>query len=158
MKIPKEGNFWQEEGSVYARNDVTGDEVIFYEANDVNIVIRSMVEEDVNKVSKEHGIPARKRKVLENMLKADKSEHNFIMLEEALIEEPDGTRKALGNASILENGDVEVVAYVKSYNPKFRPIIGQRIMSATRELMEKIKISGKIELYQLLKTKSEASR
>lgn len=151
VQIPKEGNFWQEEGSVYAINDVTGDEVIFYEANDINIVIRSMVEEDINKVSKGQGIPTRKKKILENMLKADRSEHNFIMLEEALIDEPDGSRKALGNASILENGDIEVMEYVKGYNPQTRTIIGLRILCATKKLMEKMKIRGEIKIYQISK-------
>lgn len=158
MQIPKEGNFWQEEGSVYAVNDVTGDEVIFYETNDINVVIRSMVEEDINKVSKGQGIPARKKKILENMLKADRSEHNFIMLEEALIYEPDGSRKTLGNASILENGDIEVMEYAKGYNPQARTIIGLRILSATKKLMEKMKIRGEIKIYQISKKEKNASK
>lgn len=149
MKMPKQGNFMQEEDSIYARNDVTGDEIIFYGDGEVNILIRSMLEEDIDKVRKGHCIPARKVKALQKMLESNSSQYCRFIIAELDVEDYDGNRKVLGDASILDNGDVEVQIYMKHYNPRIGPIIRERVTHAMKKMMDKMKINGEMKVYRV---------
>lgn len=149
MKIPEQGNFMQEEDSIYARNDVTGDEIIFYGDEEVNILIRSMLEEDIDKVRKGHCIPARKVKILQKMLESNSSQYCRFIIAELDVEDYDGNRKVLGNASILDNGDVEVQIYMKHYNPQMGQIIRKRVTYAMQNMMNKMKINGEMKVYRV---------
>lgn len=149
MKMPEQGNFMQEEGSVYAKNDVTGDEIIFYGDEEVNILIRSMLEEDIDKVRKGHCIPARKVKALQKMLESNSSQYCRFIIAELEITGYDDERKVLGDAVLLENGDIEIQIYMKHYNPIIGPIIKQRVTHAMKQMMEKMDIKGEMKVYRL---------
>ncbi len=149
MKMPKQGNFMQEEGSIYAKNDVTGDEIIFYGDEEVNILIRSMLEEDIDKVRKGHCIPVRKVKALQKMLESNSSQYCRFIIAELDITGYDDERKVLGDAVLLENGDIEIQIYMKHYNPKIGPIIRQRVTYAMEKMMEKMDIKGEMKVYRV---------
>ena len=55
----------------------------------------------------------------------------------------------LGDAVLLENGDIEIQIYMKHYNPKIGPIIRQRVTYAMEKMMEKMDIKGEMKVYRV---------
>lgn len=116
MKIPKEGNFFQEEGSIYAQNDVTNDEVIFFADESQNLCFRSMMEDDVHKIMDSYGANSRKRKSLRKLLTQKDSQFFNFVIEEMNIFTEDGRRKIVGDCQIDKDGDTcSVQLYIKCF-------------------------------------------
>ena len=115
MKIPKNGEFIQEEGSIYAENDETGDEIIFFADQSKNLCFRSMMEDDVHKVMDAYGANSRKRKALRRVFTQKDSQLFNFVIEEMNIFTEDGQRKIVGDCQINEDGKTFIQLYVKTY-------------------------------------------
>lgn len=116
MKIPKNGEFIQEEGSIYAQNDQTGDEIIFFADQSKNLCFRSMMEDDVHKVMDAYGANSRRRKALRKVLTQKDSQLFNFVLEEMNIFTEDGQRKIVGDCQIDKDGDsCSVQLYIKCF-------------------------------------------
>lgn len=131
MKIPKEGNFIQEEGSILAENDKTKDEVIFFADNFANLCFRSMMEDDIDDVIGAYCGESKKRKSLRKLLPQEDSQlFNFIIEEMNSFNEK-GERKKVGECQITEDGNAcSIRLYMKNFkrDVKYAIFLRQRAL------------------------------
>ena len=114
MKMPEIGEFVQEVGSPYAENTVTGEEIVFFEDEDSNLIIRSMLEEDVDELSKLKKFTNRERKnLMKNLQKRESENCNFVIVESNICDSK-GNRKIFAMAKLEPNENMNVVVFLKN--------------------------------------------
>lgn len=141
MKIPKEGDFFQEEGSIYAQNNVTNDEVIFFADESQNLCFRSMMEEDVHAVMDSYGANSRRRKALKKVLAEKNSQLFNFVIEEVNLSTENGNRKIIGDCQIDENGsECSVQLYIKNFrkDANYVVFLGQRALAVVNRVLKEL--------------------
>lgn len=107
MKRPNLDEFVQRKGTPYAENAVTGDEIILFEHEKSNLCLRSMFEEDVNKIAQMSKLGAKNRKRLARKIQMQKSEEYCCILQELHKFDENGERKIVGIAE-FNNSDITI--------------------------------------------------
>lgn len=113
MKRPEFDEFIQEEGQVIVQNTQTGEEVVFLEDEENRLTMRSMFEEDADKVSEIVGLNYRKRRILERELQKKESEYSYYVLEELFQCDEKGERKVVAIARLYPNEDIAIMVPLK---------------------------------------------
>lgn len=153
MKIPKNGEFIQEEGSIYAQNDQTGDEIIFFADESKNLCFRSMMEDDVHKVMDAYGANSRRRKALRKVLTQKDSQLFNFVLEEMNIFTEDGQRKIVGDCQINEDGKTFIQIYIKTYkrDANYAIFLRDRALSVVSKILDEFGLENTPEISRVSK-------
>ena len=95
---------------IYVANE-KGDEYAKYISTNTNLIVRSMLEDDVEYVSKQRKIGWRQRKKLMKLLKQQESEAQYFVIEEQMQYE--GARnKIIAIAELYQNGNIDVWIFI----------------------------------------------
>ena len=152
MRIPEEGSFWQEEGSIYAENDVTKDKVIYLKDEEENLCLRSMAQEDVDIVMESYGANPRRRKGWKKRLDEKDSQFSFFILEE-LYEDENGDLRIIGDCQLLENGECHLNLYIRNYyaNEAYAHVLRARAYTVVKKVLAKLMIAAEPKIFRISK-------
>ena len=136
----QKGNKEIRRNEIYVINE-KGDEYAKYISTKSNIIIRSMLEEDIDYISEQRNLNWRKRKILMKEVQKEDSESQYFVIEEQMRLE--GLRhKIIATAELYENGNIQVWIFIdknlddKIYNFAMN-ILKTRIQISISELFHK---------------------
>lgn len=136
----QKGNKEIRRNEIYVINE-KGDEYAKYISTKSNIIIRSMLEEDIDYISEQRNLNWRKRKILMKEVQKEDSESQYFVLEEQM--QLEGLRhKIIATAELYENGNIQVWIFIdknlddKIYNFAMN-ILKTRIQISISELFHK---------------------
>lgn len=106
----QKGNKEIRRNEIYLANE-KGDEYAKYISTNTNLIVRSMLEDDVDYVSEQRKIGWRQRKRLMKLLKQQDSEAHYFVIEEQMQYE--GTKnKIIAIAELYQNGNIDVWIFI----------------------------------------------
>lgn len=136
----QKGNKEIRRNEIYVINE-KGDEYAKYISTKSNIIIRSMLEEDIDYISEQRNLNWRKRKILMKEVQKEDSESQYFVIEEQM--QLEGLRhKIIATAELYENGNIQVWIFIdknlddKIYNFAMN-ILKTRIQISISELFHK---------------------
>lgn len=153
MKIPKVGNFFQEEGSIIAVNDETEEEIIVFEDEQYHLVMRSMMEDDIFNVMKAYGGNSRKRKQLKKKLEKKESQMFNFVLEEMNIYDEKGQRQMIADCQINEEMECKLQIHIKNYNSNqsYAQFLRERTLCTVQKVLAEMNIDTEPEIFRVSK-------
>ena len=136
----QKGNKEIRRNEIYVINE-KGDEYAKYISTKSNIIIRSMLEEDIDYISEQRNLNWRKRKILMKEVQKEDAESQYFVIEEQM--QLEGLRhKIIATAELYENGNIQVWIFIdknlddKIYNFAMN-ILKTRIQISISELFHK---------------------
>lgn len=152
MKRPKVDKFIQKEGSVFVENTETGEEIVFFENEASNLIIRSMLEEDAQKVAEIAGMNKKEKKDLLKKLKENGSEEDFYVLVESFQTDTNGEPRIIGAARARKVDLDIIIRFDKNLTPNAFEIAKNITLARIKLLIDDfyriLAIDGKVTIHR----------
>lgn len=112
MKRPEIDEFIQEEGSTIIENTVTGEKMTFFADEGTNLVLRSMLEDDVDNLAKMFKLSQKEKKSMLKKLKEVDSENSNFVVTEMLKYDENEERKIVATAGFAEGTNMKIFLHI----------------------------------------------
>lgn len=149
MKKNSTGKYEHDNDIMYARDPETGEEMVYFICKKQSLIIRSVFEEDANRLGNLQGLKNRFIKVYRREFAKEDARYKHFLIEELNGFELDGMKKIVADLNIKENNEMETCIYVrKNTDPRMAQIVRARVVNAIDAFCNKVGEDFLLKVYR----------
>lgn len=149
MKKNSTGQYEHNNDIMYARDPETGEEMVYFICKTQGLIIRSVFEEDANRIGDLQELKNRFIKVYRKQFAKEDARYKHFLIEELNGFEVDGMKKIVADLNIKEENEMETCIYVKkNLDPRLAQIARTRVVTAIDAFCKKIGEEFLIKVYR----------